>query len=63
MGAFLTILLTLVTLLFTYNKMKTLQEKQDVDIMGALSEGAIHYSAVFGAENDFYVAAALTEYD
>lgn len=63
-GGFLTIILTLITLMFTYNKLITLIDKHDVDIMGSLSEGAIEYSAKFTAADDgFYFAAALTEYD
>ena len=63
MGAVLTILLYLTTLLFTYTKFKTLHEKNDVDIMSALIEGAIDHTEKFTSENGFFVAAALTEYD
>ncbi len=62
-GGFLTIILTLVTLMFTYAKLITLIDKHDVDIMGSLSEGAIEYSTNFTASDGFFLAAALTEYD
>ena len=63
MGSCLTILCFLATLMFTYTKIITLNEKHDVDIMSALVEGAYDYSEKFGAEDGFFVAAALTVYD
>ena len=63
MGAFLTFLLMLITIMFSYTKLVSLMDKQEVDIMSALSEGAIAPREKFSAEDGFYVAAALTEYD
>ena len=38
MGAFLTVILTMVTLVFFYTKVQVLKDKTDVDIMSALLE-------------------------
>ena len=46
-----------------YTKVVTLAYKQEVDIMGAFVEGAFDYSEKFTAEDGFFVAAALTEYN
>lgn len=53
----------LVTIMFTYTKVITIVEKNDVDIMSALMENAIDHSEKFSYEDGFFVAAALTAYD
>ena len=64
MGACLTILCVLATLMFFTSKAVTLVEKSEVDIMSALVEGEIDQRDKFTAtKNEFFVAAALTVYD
>ena len=63
MGSCLTIFCVLATLMFTYTKVVTLSEKSEVDIMSALFDGAIDYSEKFTAEDGFFIAASLTDYD
>ena len=63
MGSCLTIIMFLVTLLFTYTKVVTLIEKNDVDIMSALMENSVEFTTPFRTSDGFFVAAALTEYD
>ena len=64
MGALASLLVTLTILGFTYTKLITIANKNDVDIMSALIDGRIDYNTRFDAENDgFFIAAALTEYD
>ena len=63
MGSCLTIFMGLLTVLFTYTKIVTLVEKNDVDIMSALLENHIDYNVDFTTENGLFVAAALTVYD
>ena len=63
MGSCLTIIMFLVTLLFTYTKVVTLIEKNDVDIMSALMENSVDFTTTFETKDGFFVAAALTEYD
>ena len=63
MGSCLTFILALTTILFTYTKVVTLVDKNDVDIMSALLEGKIDYETKFTTQDGFFVAAALTEYD
>ena len=55
--------MALVIILFTYTKVVTLVEKNDVDIMSALLEDKIDYSTKFTTQDGFFVAAALTMYD
>ena len=47
MGSCLTFILALTTILFTYTKVVTLVDKNDVDIMSALLEGKIDYETKF----------------
>ena len=63
MGSCLTIIMGLVTILFTYTKVITIMEKSDVDIMSALMENSIDFTTPFKTDDGFFVAAALTEYD
>ena len=63
MGSFLTVVITLVTLVFFYTKVQVLKDKSDVDIMSALLENDISYEEKFTYQDGFFVAAALTEYD
>ena len=63
MGSCLTIIMGLVTILFTYTKVITLIERNDVDIMSALLENYIDFTTPFQTQNGFFVAAALTAYD
>ena len=63
MGSLLTVIGTLAILMYLCTKVVTLANKQEVDIMSALIEGALDYSEKFTAEDGFFVAVALTEYD
>ena len=63
MGAFLTVLLNLLMLMFAYTKITNIYQKNDVDIMSAISEFAIGDDVWFTTKEGFFVAVALTEYD
>ena len=63
MGAILTVLLNLLMLMFAYTKFTTIYQRNDVDIMSAISEFAIGDDEEFTTEEGFFVAVALTEYD
>ena len=60
MGTIITVILYLITLMFSYNKIRTIAEKNDVDIMTAINENAIDQSEEFTADDGFFIAAALT---
>ena len=62
-GAFLTLILLLVTLVFTYSKVMVLYTVSDVTIVGNNSEGAFTDQDTFSADDGLFIAAALTEYD
>ena len=63
MGSALTIIMGLITIMFTYTKIITLIEKNDVDLMYALMENAIDFREPFSTTNGLFLAAALTAYD
>lgn len=63
MGGCLTILITIIMLLYSYGRTMALIHKKKVNILGAMSEDAIGETETFTAQNGFFVAAALTEYD
>ncbi len=63
MGGCLSILVTIIMLLYTYGRTMALIKKNEVNILGALSEDAIGHTETFTAQNGFFVAAALTEFD
>ena len=50
MGASLSIFLYICVIMYTYTKMITLVEMNDVDIMSALLEGEIDHNEVFSSE-------------
>ena len=53
----------MVSFVFIYTEIITLVHKHDVDIMSALEEDAISDDYKFGADNGFFMAAALIEFD
>ena len=63
MGACLTLIIALTTLLFFYTKTITIIEKHDVDIMSALVDNAIDFNYKFSANDGFFISAALTRYN
>ena len=63
MGAFLSIIVLLVSSFFLYSKAMVLYKVSDVTIMMRQLEGALTYNDKFTAENGLFLAAALTEYD
>ena len=62
-GAICTIALAIIVGLFTWTKVLTLIEKQDVDIMSALIEGEVSFEEKFSKKDGFFIAVALTIYD
>ena len=63
MGTVLTLILIMIITVFGYTKIKTIEEKNDVDIFSALIEGGIDYNFNFTADDGLFVAAALSSYD
>ena len=63
MGMLLSFIFLATLSVFTYSKSLAWQEKQDVDVMGAIVENAFDYSDKFSAEEGLFIAAAITEYD
>ena len=63
MGSLLTAIGTLAILMYLCTKLVTLAKKQEVDIMSASMEGSLDYRERLTADDGFFVAAALTEYD
>ena len=63
MGGCLSILITIIMLVYSYGRVMALIRKKEVDILGAISEDAIGYTETFTAQSGFFVAAALTEFD
>ena len=63
MGVLLSFIFLATLSVFTYSKSLAWQEKQDVDVMGAIVENAFDYSDKFSAEEGLFIAAAITEYD
>ena len=63
MGTVLTLILIMIISVFGYTKIKTIEEKNDVDIFSALIEGGIDYNFNFTANDGLFVAAALSSYD
>lgn len=63
MGFTLTIFLSLIMLVFLYGKITVLALKKDVDVMSVTVENALDFEYKFDAEQGFFIAAALTEYD
>lgn len=62
-GAVMSILLGMMTLMFTATKVLTIVQKSDVDIMSALIENNIDYTEKFDTSQGLFIAAAITEYD
>ena len=63
MGFSLTIFLSLIMTAFLYGKITVLAYKKDVDVMSVTVENALDYNFKFDADQGFFMAAALTEYD
>ena len=63
MGVCFTILLTLIMGLFWYNKILVLKEKKDVDVTSVLVDNYLDQTYRFDAEQGFFLAAAIIEYD
>ena len=63
LGACLTIVFVIITLLFTYSKTNVLLTNADVTVMGSSLENAFTPDFQFTAEHGLFVAAALTAYD
>ena len=63
MGAFLSAIIVVTTMIFLYSKAMVLVHASDVTIMMNTLEGAINYDQKFTAEEGFFIAAALTEYN
>ena len=62
-GAICTIAFTIIVGLFTWTKVLTLSEKQDVDIMSAMIEGELSFEEKFSEKDGLFIAVALTTYD
>ena len=63
-GSILSIFLLCIMLVFTITKWQVLTGRDDIDILTVERESWFKDSDRFSyAENDFYVAAAITEYD
>ena len=63
MGACLTFIILITTLMFSYTKAITIIEKKDVDIMSALIDNELDFSYKFTAREGFFISAALTRYN
>ena len=63
MGTLLTVIFATLTSLFAYSKINVLINNSDITIMGSRDEGAFDHTYKFTADDGFFVAAALTEYD
>ena len=63
MGACLSALIFAITLVFLYSKIMVLIHASDVTIMMSTQTDAITHEFKFTAEDGFFLAAALTEYD
>ena len=63
MGAFLSTIILVTTLIFLYSKAMVLHKTSDVTIMMSTQEGALTYDDKFTASDGLFLAAALTEYD
>ena len=63
MGSILSIIIALTTFLFFYAKVLTIIQKHDVDIISALIDNAIDIEDKFTADDGFFIAAALTNYN
>ena len=62
-GAFLSLILLAVTLIFAYSKAMVLYKGTDITIMGNEAEGAYTFDDTFTADDGLFLAAALTKYD
>ena len=56
-------MIAVTTFMFFYAKTLSIVQKHDVDIMSALIQDAIGMEERFTAEQGFFIAAALTQYD
>ena len=63
MGAFLSAIILVTTMIFLYSKAMVLRHASDITIMMNTLEGAISFEQKFTAEDGLFIAAALTEYD
>ena len=63
MGAFLSYFVLICTSIFLYDKIMVLVKGSDVTIIMNTIEGAFTDEDTFSAEQGFFFAAALTEYD
>ena len=63
MGAFLTLIVGIITFAFFYAKVLTIYEKHDVDIMTTSLEFGVEMTDKFSAKQGFFISAALTRYD
>ena len=62
-GAFLSLVLLVITLIFAYSKAMVLYKGTDITIMGNEVEGVYTYENTFTADDGLFLAAALTKYD
>ena len=63
MGACVSIIFIIITLIFFYVKCMTLYNRSHVEITSALAERVHAQDFKFSSEQDFFVAAAITAYD
>ena len=63
MGAFVSIVFILISAIFLYSKIMVMLHVSQVTIISNLVEGAYTQDYKFTADEGFFVAAALTEYD
>lgn len=62
-GAFCSLVLTIILIVYAYLKIDVLIEKKDVDIMRTVNDYHFADDEVFGYEEGFNVAVALTAWD
>ena len=63
MGSILTLMLTSTVLFYFVVKVKTIVQKQDVDVFGYVTDHQLTYEDKFDADQGFFVAAGITSYD
>ena len=63
MGSILSMLIGLITIMYSIQKMEVLMSKKDVDILSTIKESCFDESKIFDHEDRFNVAVAFTAYD
>ena len=63
MGSFLSLLVTCVVLAYAYLKADVLLSRRDVDTLSTIDDNKFTPDDVFGYEDGFSIAIALTAYD